>query len=72
MNILDVGGISALASKRDLRPRTVRIKFKKRKPLKELGFSKLNHKQKTALANFMASGCDPRKKKEAAVAAGYS
>ncbi|GAH43718.1 unnamed protein product, partial [marine sediment metagenome] len=42
------------------------------KGVKNTPFSKLDSRQKQALENYEALGCDPKSKKEAAVAAGYS
>ncbi|GAI67109.1 unnamed protein product, partial [marine sediment metagenome] len=67
-------GIPVLIKEGERPPRTIRIKIKKpgRKALKDLPFSKLDSRQKQALKNFADLGCDPKMKKEAGEAAGYS
>ena len=67
-------GIPVLIKERERPPRTIRIRYKKpgRKALEDLPFSKLDSRQKQALSNYVALGCDPKRKKEAAEAAGYS
>jgi len=64
-------GIPVLIREKERPPRTIRIKI--RKPgVKYTSFSKLDSRQKQALNNYVNLGCDPKKKKEAGEAAGYS
>ena len=72
--IMVFDGIPVLIREKERPPRTIRIKIKKpgRKPLKDLPFSKLDSRQKQALDNYAALGFDPKRKKEAGEAAGYS
>jgi len=72
--IIEVEGIPVLIKERGRHPRSIRIKLKKSGPkgVKNKPFSKLDSRQKQALENYEALGCDPKKKKEAAVGAGYS
>lgn len=74
MKEIIVDGIPVLIRENERPPRIIRIKIKKpgRKPLKDLPFSKLDSRQKQALKNFASLGCDPKRKKEAGEAAGYS
>ena len=74
MKEIIVDGIPVLIRERERPPRTIRIRTKKRgkKFLKDLPFSKLDSRQKQALKNYAALGCDPKRKKEAAEGAGYS
>jgi len=69
-----IDGIPVLINEKERPPRTIRIRNKKpgRKALKDLPFSKLDSRQKQALENFADLGCDPKRKKEAGLAAGYS
>ena len=74
MKEIIVDGIPVLVKEKGRHPRTIRIKLKKSGPkgVKNKPFSKLDSRQKQALENYEALGCDPKKKKEAAVGAGYS
>ncbi len=74
MKEIIVDGIPVLIRERERPPRTIRIRTKKRgkKFLKDLPFSKLDSRQKQALKNYAALGCDPKRKREAGVDAGYS
>jgi len=74
MQEIIVDGIPVLVKEKGRQPRTIRIKLKKSGPMgvKNKPFSKLDSRQKQALVNYEALGCDPKRKKEAAVAAGYS
>jgi len=74
MKEIIVDGIPVLIKKRERPPRTIRIRMKKRgkKFLKDLPLSKLDPRQKQALENYAALGCDPKRKREAAEGAGYS
>jgi hypothetical protein len=74
MKEIVVDGIPVLIRERERPPRTIRIRTKKRgkKFLKDLPFSKLDSRQKQALKNYAALGCDPKRKREAAEGAGYS
>jgi len=71
MKEIIVDGIPVLIKERERPPRTIRIRMKSRK-LIDLPLSKLDSRQKQALQKFTDLGCDPKRKKEAAVAAGYS
>jgi len=64
-------GIPVLIREKERPPRTIRIKIKKR-GVKYTSFSKLDSRQKQALDNYAALGFDPKRKKEAGEAAGYS
>ncbi|MBA7709944.1 hypothetical protein ES703_118870 [subsurface metagenome] len=73
--IIEVDGIPVLIKERERPPRNIRMKLKKKcgpKEVKYTPFSKLDTRQKQALENFSALGCDPKRKKEAAEGAGYS
>jgi len=74
MKEIIIDGIPVLINERERPPRTIRIRPKKRgkKFLKDLPFSKLDSRQKQAFKNYEALGCDPKRKKEASVDAGYS
>lgn len=67
-----VDGIPVLVSEKERAPRTVRIKVRKggRKRLRDTKLYKLDPQHKKALENYVAMG--PDKKREAAVAAGFS
>lgn len=69
LDILEIDGNPVLVSRRDHRPRTVTIKLKKRKGIRELGIRSMPPKQKQALKNLLTMGFD--KKREALTAAGY-
>lgn len=64
-------GIPVLIKEKERLPRTIRIKIKKR-GVKYKPFAELDSRQKQALENFAALDCDPKSKKEAGEAAGYS
>ena len=74
MKEIIVDGIPVLIRERERPPRTIRIRMNKRgkKFLKDLPFSKLDSRQKQALKNYAALGCDPKRKREAGEGAGYS
>jgi len=64
-------GIPVLIKEKERPPRTIRIRAKKR-GVKYTPFADLDSRQKQALENFADLGCDPKSKKEAGEAAGYS
>lgn len=67
-------GIPVLIKERGRQPRSIRVKMKQggHKPVKDRSFAELDSRQKQALKNFADLGCDPKMKKEAGEAAGYS
>lgn len=71
MREVSIEGQPVLVSQRDKYPRTERIRKKRKKSIREKGIEKLTPKQKNALVNYVNKGCNPQKKKEAAVEAGY-
>ena len=66
-----VNGIPVLIKEREKPPRTIRIRVKERK-YRDMPLRALPSRPKQALKNYAELGCDPRRKKEAAEAAGYS
>ena len=60
-----------MIKERERPPRTIRIRVKPRK-YKDMPLRALPPQPKQALKNYVDLGCDPGKKREAAVAAGYS
>ncbi|MCK4784535.1 MAG: hypothetical protein KAV87_12350 [Desulfobacteraceae bacterium] len=74
MEEMIVDGIPVLIKERGRPPRSIRVKMKKSGPkeVKYKPFSKLDSRQKQALTNYADLGCDLKKKREAAEAAGYS
>ncbi|MCK4792078.1 MAG: hypothetical protein KAV87_50580, partial [Desulfobacteraceae bacterium] len=71
MKEIVVNGIPVLINEREKPPRTIRIRVKKRR-FRDMPFSALPQRSKQALGNYALLGCDPKRKKEAAEAAGYS
>lgn len=66
-----VNGIPSILETKERPPRTVRIRVKPRKT-RDMKMSQLRPQQKQALKNYLALGCKPEFKKEAAIEAGYS
>ena len=69
-----IEGTPVLIKEGERPPRTIRIRNKKpgSKALKDIPYSKLDSRQKQALKNYVNLGCDPKMKKLAGEAAGYS
>jgi len=75
MILTKVDGFPVLLNGREVAPRVYRFNVKKRKKnktgLENLPYSKLKPRHKEALALYVESGCDPKKKREIGKTVGY-